>query len=62
LSRGRFRPAFDEPREGDEQLFHAYLKLANGRTMKDRLGGMKDCIGILLKRQKRTNERTLSDE
>jgi len=36
VSRGKFRPAFDSPRPGDEALFNAYIRLTHGRGLKSR--------------------------
>jgi acyl-CoA reductase-like NAD-dependent aldehyde dehydrogenase len=36
VSRGKFRPAFDPPRPGDDSLVHAYIQLAHGRGWKPR--------------------------
>lgn len=57
ISRGRFRPAFDATRKGDELLFQAYLRCAYGRSVRDRLGGLAAVFRHLVKRQKRRKER-----
>ncbi|MFO1511721.1 MAG: aldehyde dehydrogenase family protein [Verrucomicrobiota bacterium] len=36
VTRGRFRPAFDAPFPGDEQMFRSYLRLAHGRDFTTR--------------------------
>jgi acyl-CoA reductase-like NAD-dependent aldehyde dehydrogenase len=52
VSRGRFRPAFDESRPGDEELFHSYLQLAHGADWKARLAALFRLCKQILSRLK----------
>ncbi|TNF79039.1 MAG: aldehyde dehydrogenase family protein [Acidobacteria bacterium] len=40
--RGRFRPHFDPPRAGDDQLFAAYARIIHGRGLAGRLHSLTD--------------------
>ena len=50
VSRGRFRPAFDAPRRGDEALFDAYLKFAHGRGLPLRWSAFLSLVGSIFRR------------
>jgi aldehyde dehydrogenase (NAD+) len=51
ISRSKFRPAFDQPQPGDEQMFQAYLKLTHGRGLKSRWHALFSFIRIILRRR-----------
>jgi acyl-CoA reductase-like NAD-dependent aldehyde dehydrogenase len=50
-TRGNFRPAFDTPRPGDEQLFHAYLTFAHGRGWTSRGRALLALVRTVLRRR-----------
>lgn len=50
VSRGKFRPAFDPPQPGDEDMFNAYLKLTHGRGFKSRFAAMVSLIKRISRR------------
>lgn len=50
ITRNRFRPAFEEPRAGDEHLFSAYLQLSHASTWKNRLGGLFQILRRIISR------------
>ena len=52
VSRSKFRPAFDPPQPGDEQMFQAYLKLAHGRGLKFRSRALLSLVRIFSRRRK----------
>ena len=52
VSRSKFRPAFDPPQPGDEQMFQAYLKLTHGRGFKSRWAALRQFIRALACRRK----------
>ena len=52
VSRSKFRPAFDPPQAGDEEMFQAYLMLTHGRGWKYRWHALKQLIGTLIRRRK----------
>ena len=52
ISRSKFRPAFDPPHPGDEEMFQAYLKLTHGRGLKPRWSALKQLIRALARRRK----------
>lgn len=52
VSRSKFRPAFDPPLAGDQQLFEAYLQLTHGHGLKSRWSALKSLVGIISRRQK----------
>ena len=56
VTRGRFRPAFEAPRAGDERLFHCCMQLAHGRGLITRLGGLISLVRAVLSRRKRLSE------
>ena len=52
VSRSKFRPAFDPPQLGDEQMFQAYLKLTHGRGLKFRWRALLSLVRISSRRRK----------
>jgi acyl-CoA reductase-like NAD-dependent aldehyde dehydrogenase len=50
VSRGKFRPAFDSPRPGDEALFNAYFRLTHGRSLKSRWAALISLIRSISRR------------
>ncbi len=56
VSRGKFRPAFEEPQRGDEQMFSAYLRLTHGRGWKYRWQALVSLIQFVSRRKKTTSQ------
>lgn len=52
VSRSKFRPAFDPPYAGDQQLFEAYLQLTHGHCLKSRWAALKTLVGTFSCRHK----------
>ena len=52
VSRGKFRPAFDAPRPGDEQMFESYLKLSHGCGLRPRWHALRLLLKAVLTRTK----------
>ncbi len=52
ISRGNFRPAFENPRQSDEQLFQSYLGFAHGRGLASRCGAFFSFVRMLFERRK----------
>jgi len=52
FSRSKFRPAFDPPQPGDEQMFQAYLKLTHGRGLKFRWCALLSLVRSFSRRRK----------
>ena len=59
VSRSKFRPAFDPPHPKDEAMFHAYLKLAHGRSVRQRVGALVTLGKSLFARIKSSRQSTL---
>jgi acyl-CoA reductase-like NAD-dependent aldehyde dehydrogenase len=57
-SRARFRPAFDAPQPGDEQMFQSYLKATHGRGLKYRWHALVALIRNLAGRNKSPQQNT----
>jgi hypothetical protein len=51
VRRGKMRPHFDEPREGDEHLFSSYIAMTYGRPLL-RLTALRSFIRAALHREK----------
>lgn len=52
VSHGKFRPAFDSPRPGDEALFNAYFRLTHGRGLQSRWAALVSLIRSISRRPK----------
>ncbi|MBC8095214.1 MAG: aldehyde dehydrogenase family protein [Akkermansiaceae bacterium] len=54
FTRGRFRPAFEPARPGDETVFTSYLKWMHGRGLKSRCLALATLLRAVLRRQRLT--------
>ncbi len=57
ISRGKFRPAFDPPQPGDEQMFQSYLKLTHGRGWENRWRALVSLVRTIARRKKSSPEK-----
>lgn len=56
LTRGKMRPAFDQPHPDDAALFEAYLGLAHGRGLTGRIRSLVNVMKSLTNRSKPKNQ------
>ena len=52
VSRSKFRPVFEPPQPGDEQMCQAYLKLTHGRGLMSRWSTLVQLIRAIVHRRK----------